>query len=80
MFSRIRKIELEIQTLNNDSIDVDNPSMFYWFDIRKKSICFVSYLIINISVKQYISRLMLYDNDYLSESIIFEWMSVTNID
>lgn len=29
MFSRIRKIELEIQTLNNDSIDVDNPSMFY---------------------------------------------------
>ncbi|CAF4221574.1 unnamed protein product [Rotaria socialis] len=43
MFTRIRKIELEIQTLDKNALDVDHP------------------------IKQYVSRLMLYDNDYLSE-------------
>ncbi|CAF2675522.1 unnamed protein product [Rotaria sp. Silwood2] len=43
MFTRIRKIELEIQTLNENNLDVDHP------------------------IKQYVSRLMLYDTDYLSE-------------
>ncbi|CAF0873416.1 unnamed protein product [Adineta steineri] len=43
MFTRIRKIELEIQTINQNNIDIDHP------------------------IEQYVSRLMLYDNDYLSE-------------
>jgi hypothetical protein len=28
MFTRIRKIELEIQTLNENNLDIDHPSMF----------------------------------------------------
>lgn len=29
MFIQIRKIELEIQTINDNSLDVDHPSMKY---------------------------------------------------
>ena len=67
MFTRIRKIELEIQTINENNLDIDHPSMSP-FHIE------IHFLFINyqFSVEQYVSRLMLYDNDYLSESSILE--------
>jgi len=30
MFTRIRKIELEIQTINDNTLNIDHPSMFFF--------------------------------------------------
>ncbi len=34
MFTRIRKIELEIQTINENTLDVDHPSMFFFSSVE----------------------------------------------
>ncbi len=30
IFTRIRKIELEIQTINENTLDIDHPSMLFY--------------------------------------------------
>lgn len=43
MFTRIRKIQLEIQTIENKKVETDNPSKFSLFDrSSRKSVSFDS--------------------------------------
>lgn len=62
-FARIRKIELEIQTVNGGSVDADHPRKYR--SPRSSSLVDGSF-----SAEPLISRAMLYDNAYLSESSI----------
>ena len=71
MFTRIRKIELEIQTINQSTLDADHPSRFLlpiFRDFVRDTFRFLFNL--HFSVEPYVTRLMLYDDNYLSESTI----------
>ncbi len=44
-FTRIRKIELEIQTINENTLDIDHPSMSFFNTKKTKLRIFISSII-----------------------------------